>query len=118
MTLSEEQITNIDKSKTIAELNDKLRVTGIGGRIVLTRGIIALEQAEIAEIMQAVRSFNVFDEVNDPYAEHDFGLLEAAQLPVLWKIDYYDEAISMHSPDPANPDVTVRVLTIMLADEY
>ncbi|MEN5278787.1 DUF3768 domain-containing protein [Brucella sp. TWI432] len=109
---------NIDKSKIIAELNDKLRVTGIGGRIVLTRGIIALEQAKIEEIMLAVRSFNVFDEVNDPYADHDFGLLEAAQLPVLWKIDYYDEALSMHSPDPANPDVTVRVLTIMLADEY
>lgn len=118
MTSREEQNMNIDKSKIIAELNDKLRVTGIGGRIVLTRGIAALEQNEIAGIMQAVRSFNLFDEMNDPYAEHDFGLLEAAQLPVLWKIDYYDEALSMHSPDPANPDVTVRVLTIMLADEY
>ncbi|MFZ2108608.1 MAG: DUF3768 domain-containing protein [Roseiarcus sp.] len=34
------------------------------------------------------------------------------------KIDYYDRATEMGSPDPADPAATTRVLTIMLADEY
>jgi hypothetical protein len=35
-----------------------------------------------------------------------------------WKIDYYDRKLEFHSPDPADPVVTLRVLTIMRADAY
>lgn len=35
-----------------------------------------------------------------------------------WKIDYYDRNLEFHSPDPADPSATVRVLTIMRVDEY
>ena len=36
----------------------------------------------------------------------------------MFKIDYLDQTMSMHSPDPADPAVTQRVITIMLAEEY
>ena len=42
------------------------------------------------------------------------------QVPLdrMFKIDYYDQNLSMHSPDPADPAITQRVITIMLAEDY
>jgi Protein of unknown function (DUF3768) len=37
---------------------------------------------------------------------------------VIFKIDYYDRSLNFHSPDPADPAVTERVITLMLAAEY
>jgi len=37
---------------------------------------------------------------------------------ILFKISYYDRSLIGHSPDHADPSVTTRVLTIMLAEEY
>jgi integrase len=37
---------------------------------------------------------------------------------IIFKIDYLDQTMSMRSPDPADPSVTQRVISIMLAEEY
>ena len=107
-----------DQTGRIRALNDQLRRTGTGGRVVLTAGIAALPPEAMAAIVAAVQRFDGFSADNDPHGEHDFGLVEAAGERVMFKVDYYDREMSMHSPDAANPAVTVRVLTIMLASEY
>ena len=50
--------------------------------------------------------------------EHDFGKVVIAGVSCFWKIDYYDHTMTYGSEDPANPDITTRVLTIMQASEY
>ncbi len=69
-------------------------------------------------VLEAVRSYSTFDETNDPYGEHDFGSFTIDGQLLFWKIDYYDIDLQMASPDPTDPAVTARVLTIMLAEEY
>lgn len=102
----------------IRNLNDSLRRSFTGGRIMLTMGVESLDAAERLELLSAVRAFSDFDEGNDPYGEHDFGALVSGGVRFMWKIDYYDLSLQHASPDPADPAVTSRVLTIMCADEY
>ena len=105
-------------SAKIAALNDQLRHMFVGGKIMMTAGIIALPDHTKASILAAVRNFSIFDEDNDPNGEHDFGSLEVDGEKCFWKIDYYDKSMEGGSEDPADPEVTTRVLTIMLASEY
>ena len=50
--------------------------------------------------------------------KHDFGAFDADGHRIFFKIDYYDKTLTYHSPDPSDPSVTERVITIMLAEEY
>nr|WP_020180365.1 DUF3768 domain-containing protein [Methylopila sp. M107] len=102
----------------IRELNDRLRTAGTGGKVVVTNGIAALEPATADRVLEAVRQFDAFGPDNDPWSEHDCASLTADGVKVIWKIDYFERSGRIHSPDPADPKVTLRVLTIMLADEY
>ena len=107
----------IDVSR-IRALNDALRHSLTGGVLMMTRGVIALGLARQLRILEAVAAFDAFDPDNDPYGEHDFGALEVEGERILFKIEYFDRALTGHSPDPADPSVTTRVLTIMLGEEY
>lgn len=103
---------------TIALLNDNFRTTFIGGRVHLTLGVSELPIDVKARALLRVQSFNDFTEGNDPYKEHDFGSFELASQKFFWKIDYYDQDCEFGSEDPTNPEITTRVLTLMLAEEY
>jgi hypothetical protein len=89
-----------------------------GGRAMITPGVAALGQAAVARIIKTIAVYDDFCAANDPYEEHDFGAFEAEGHTIFFKIDYLDRTLTFHSPDPAGPAVTERVLTIMLAEEY
>lgn len=105
-------------TQKVAALNDELRIYGLGGRVMVTQGIDALDAATQLQVMQAVQQFSDFHPDNDPYGEHDFGSVTVQGMTVFWKIDYYDKNYQMLSPDKSDPAVTNRVLTIMHASEY
>jgi len=102
----------------IKTLNDNFRQTFTGGRVMLTAGINSKSQDDIARILSKVRQFNHFTEANDPYDEHDFGSFDYKDEKIFWKIDYYDKNYQYLSEDPSNPNLTNRVMTVMLASEY
>jgi hypothetical protein len=102
----------------IRELNDVFRTTWLTGKVLLTSGIQNLPDTTQSRIVEAVQGFDTFTPDNDPHGEHDFGAVTVEGHKVFWKIDYYDPTLQYGSEDPANPAVTKRVLTIMLAEEY
>src|SRR5437588_2602877 len=108
----------ITKTEQIRTLNDDLRQHLGSGVAVITPGVAALGAEAVARIVKTIAVFDDFCHANDPHEEHDFGGFDADGHSVLFKIDYYDESLSYHSPDPADPSVTKRVITIMLAEEY
>ena len=78
----------------------------------------ALQDDKREQVIIAIRTYDAFSPDNDPYGEHDFGEVEVRGSAVMFKIDYYDLAGKYHSPDAADPAVTMRVMTLMLSDEY
>ncbi|HEY1863001.1 MAG TPA: DUF3768 domain-containing protein [Roseiarcus sp.] len=102
----------------IRALNDDFRRSFVGGVVVVTVGFESLPADSRHSILDSVRAFESFDEDNDPHGEHDLGIIDGGNIRCLWKIDYYDRDMEMMSPDPADPSVTTRVLTMMLAEEY
>ena len=105
-------------AERIRALNDELRRTGAGGKTYLTRNLIEKGAEFVAKATAAVRDFDDFTNDNDPWQEHDCATLDVDGETVMFKIDCYDLDMEHGSPDPADPRLTTRVLTIMLASDY
>jgi hypothetical protein len=105
----------------IRVLNDLLRQFPFApavGQVFITAGVTALLARDQASVLLKVARFKDFTPDNDPHGEHDFGAFEHQGLRFFWRIDYYDLTMECLSPDPADPEITRRVLTVMRADEY
>lgn len=119
-----QQTHRIDRStraattSRIAKLNDELRRGRGEGQVMITPGVAALSPGDQIQLLKAVQRFNEFGDDNDPYGEHDFGAVQLGGETYFWKIDCYDVSMTTASPDPGDPSVMRRVLTIMRADEY
>jgi hypothetical protein len=111
-------IDALSKSDRIRVLNDTFRSTFVSGRVLMTQGVDALPSDIKALVLFAVQSFCNFSKENDPHGEHDFGNFEIEGETYFFKLDYYALDMDGGSEDPADPEKTARVLTIMRADEY
>lgn len=109
-----------ERTASIQAQNDALRQNFVGGRVLMTNGIQALGDEIAARVIAAVQAFEAFNQDNDPFCLHDCALLnvEGVDEKVMFKVDAYDRALTYGSPDEADPKVTTRVLTILLASEY
>jgi hypothetical protein len=110
--------TKSTPTERIRALNDALRKNFSQGLAVMTMGIAGLGSEAVARIVKTIEVYDDFCHANDPHEEHDFGSFEADGRTIFFKIDYFDKDLAYHSPDPSDPTVTKRVITIMLAEEY
>jgi hypothetical protein len=85
---------------------------------MITSEIQALGVRAVARVLAALAAFDAFTSDNDPHGDHDCAILAVEGIEVLYKIDYYDRDLVYHSPDPADPVVTQRIMVVMLAREY
>jgi hypothetical protein len=104
--------------KKIARLNDAFRRTFMGGKVVISIGVHALPDTVKAAALLRVATYRGFTQENDPHEEHDFGRFRLYGEKFCWKIDYYDAQFEHASENPADPETTGPVLTLMLAREY
>ena len=127
-------LSSRERTRRIARLNDRARqAMGIACAAVTTVGFRSLPAADQSRVRELIETYTAFTPGNDSHGERDFGAIYQGRdgrwtaLPpkkgdpvetVFWKIEYYDRAMQFGSPDPADPMVTRRVLTIMLASEY
>ncbi len=81
-------------------------------RLILTASVAPLPQAELDELITAAREFDAFTKDNDPYGEHDVGIVTVNEQVYLWKLDCYDDDFEFYKEDGN------RVLTIMASHEY
>ena len=117
-------------TQRIAKLNDEFRRVAIDaafgqaapeqvpGKLMVTRGFAALPVTAQIAILHKVRLFEDFTAANDAYGEHDFGIVKQNDESFYWKIDYYDKGLQYGSEDPADPEQTTRVMTVMCRYEY
>lgn len=109
---------DVPRAEAIARLNDQLRRSGVGGAYMITANVRRITGFDPVELANALAEYNGFDTDNDPHGERDFGDLTLWGWDLLWKIDYYDPAMKFGSEDPADPQKTCRILTVMLASDW
>lgn len=98
----------VDKRRKIVELNDQLRTTFKGGRVQMTPGVYELDARLRGRAMYVLSRYRNFD--ND--SEHDGGMFIFAGYAFEWHIEYRARNGTGISPDPADPQMTSRVLTL------
>jgi len=107
-----------DKTARIRELNDSFRKTFAGGRMMMSASVAALPEMVRSAAWLKVSDFNEWNVGNDPHHEHDFLTFELCNRTFFWKCDYHNKAMDGGSEDPSDQEQTVRVGTLMLAEDY
>lgn len=106
------------KTDAVRFLNDHLRTTFTGGLVLVTASVAELDRQQKVRVLLAVREYDEFCAANDPYHEHDLAFFQVDGERYFFKIDYFDLTSKYHSPDPADPERTRRVLTIGHHSDY
>ncbi|MEM1363436.1 MAG: DUF3768 domain-containing protein [Pseudomonadota bacterium] len=105
----------------IAEQNDAFRRRQPGGgqgEVVATRAVNDEGPEFVAACLEAVASYDDFNEENDPFGTHEMGFMEVQGKKVWWKLDLYDRAYENGSPNPTSLADTRRVLTVLFPSDY
>jgi len=110
----------IKRAMEISERNDRARkAIGVACMLVQTAAVNARDPEERSRLREAVEKFNgPWTQGNDPWCEHDFGVIEMFGLRWFWKFDDYSQTYPSVGELRAHGLTHWLVLTILRADEY
>lgn len=119
-------IDDTPEAQAIARANDAARKSmrnSLDLHVALTKSVADLEADDRLAVIRAVQNFDAFTPANDPHGEHDYATFEVQMVDgskhsFFFKFDYYDKSMREGSPDPADENVTMRVLTIGFNFDY
>jgi hypothetical protein len=103
----------MDRRGKIIAMNDQLRTTFKGGRVQMTPSVYNLDDRLRGRALSALARFNKFE----ADSEHDGGVFIFAGFAFEWRIEYRSKVGIGRSPDPSDPDKTLRVLTLYTVDD-
>lgn len=106
-----------ERTRKIRDLNEQLRLTGKGGKVVMVGSLAQTAEDYRKRVHSRVVMFRDFSEGRDPHGERDFGSLKVGGRQINWKIDYYDRNTDYGSEDPSDPSKTRRVLSIYFSED-
>lgn len=98
----------MDRRAKIIALNDRLRTTFKGGRMQMTPSVYELDDRLRGRALSVLARYNKFH----ADSEHDWGVFIFAGFAFEWRIEYRGKDGAGVSPDPADPEKTLRVLTL------
>jgi uncharacterized protein DUF3768 len=94
-------------------MNDNFRATlAMGGGVLMSRQFYELPAATKREAFECIATYRQF--ADDGH--HDAGLVILDGTPIVWRIEYRASDFKSPSPDPSDPDKTIRLLIVELAD--
>jgi hypothetical protein len=103
----------MDRRVRIIELNDRLRTSFRGGRVQMTPSVYQLDSRLRGRVLSVLARYNKFS----ADSEHDCGTFIFAGFAFEWRIEYRGADGTGVSPDPADPALTYRVLTLYAIDD-
>jgi hypothetical protein len=103
----------MDRRHKVVALNDQLRTTFKGGRVQMTRSVYDLDDRLRGRALAVLAQYNKFH----ADSRHDWGTFIFAGYSFEWRIEYRGKDGVGHSPDPADPDRTMRVLTLYVTED-
>ena len=103
----------MDRRTKIIALNDQLRTTFKGGRVQMTPSVYELDDRLRGRALSVLARYDSFH----PDSDHDWGTFIFAGYSFEWRIEYRGKDGTGISPNPADPDKTLRVLTLYAIDD-
>jgi Protein of unknown function (DUF3768) len=93
-------------------LNDNYRSTlAMGGGVLMSRDFYALPATTKRNAFDRIVHYRKFA----PNGQHDAGLVITNGQAIAWRIEYRAVDFKNPSPDPSDPDKTIRILIVELA---
>jgi hypothetical protein len=100
---------------TVRGLNDRLRQTSTGGRVVLSPCVLSLPPEKVSELLDRVRTFTAFEPENEE--SHEFGQFQLAGHAYCFELECVSRSRD-GSVNSGSAGKATRVLTVMRVDEY